>query len=426
MRENFQDKDTGISRQTLDMLNGDDPRLALAGDLFIASELKPYAAVLRGSADASPKLARAIFGYMSYLTANRKLKTPEHRERAIRKVLDFSANRETPAGATNTADPELDTVYDQFSRQKLHDAVGGHNAIRQIEAVWRARAAFDKSSDDVTVFLQTFTSAFDNTRDIDPTLFGVGNYDEMMTVAGALVVQSLYCPSLSSRMDIDDSGVRTSKVPDITKREEADEYVKTKVVEHYQQKLTQALKKKRDAEREERQLKLADRLIAADNIDEFTQLLESVDNSGKPLMLGREGLTWDMLNAALIDVACTVPIRLEKVWVVLLGRDKNEVPVWCQGNSLRADLSPYVPLYNDREAWETVKLTHKKYSLHMYRDAPNRHGHSNDLPSWWALGFSSLDAYQAADPVGAKKYIEIRLSQGRLWANPKYQKTITK
>ena len=47
-------------------------------------------------------------------------------------------------------------------------------------------------------------------------------------------------------------------------------------------------------------------------------------------------------------------------------------------------------------------------SLHIYRELPNRQGHSNEKPSYWSYGYDTLsDYFKALDENGINNYKEI-------------------
>jgi len=42
--------------------------------------------------------------------------------------------------------------------------------------------------------------------------------------------------------------------------------------------------------------------------------------------------------------------------------------------------------------WQEIVAYYKKHRKHKYRDyKENRHGHSNEKPSFWALGYQTLE-----------------------------------
>jgi len=102
------------------------------------------------------------------------------------------------------------------------------------------------------------------------------------------------------------------------------------------------------------------------------------------------------LRAQLLDVTVPVPDRLAKMRMLLLGRDTDGQPVWNRGNVLFADLAPFEAVFQklDAEAeWATIVSDYRSRYVHTYRasDKANRHSHWNGKPSYWALGYPTLD-----------------------------------
>ena len=52
-----------------------------------------------------------------------------------------------------------------------------------------------------------------------------------------------------------------------------------------------------------------------------------------------------------------------------------------------------------------MEIIKKCHCVHIYRDLPNRQGHSNEKPSYWACGFDTLSAYfKASDESQIQQY----------------------
>ncbi|PRP75420.1 hypothetical protein PROFUN_15760, partial [Planoprotostelium fungivorum] len=418
--ETFQQKDMGLKREVIDLLNGNDPRVAMAGDLFIASDLKPHAAVLRGTVNRSSKLARAVVGYNMYLSCGRRFSTPEERAAEIARLLQFSEANETSAGAPNTVDPDVEKVWDTYDGAFLAGQIGVDH-LNTLRCVWAVRVAYEKTGGQAEAFLNEFKYQAEEMQNL--SILSVNDQHEMKCVLSALYIQALRSPNLASRISVDEAtGSREYKLPDVTNVGEAEAYIRGVVREHYAAKLSQKLKAKREAERQALIDILEKELIAASTGEEFVKLLHSVDGQNKPLFPLREGQLWQNVTAAMLDTGREVPVRTDKLWVLILGRNMQGKPVWCQGNTLRADLKPYMRVFEQMKKenkWEALREIHKKYSLHIYRShGKNRHGHSNEFPSWWARGYATLDAFQKAEPEEAERYIQERLKAGHLWANP--------
>jgi hypothetical protein len=90
--------------------------------------------------------------------------------------------------------------------------------------------------------------------------------------------------------------------------------------------------------------------------------------------------------------------RFEKLSVLILGidpRSPNKDPVWNNGNVLLGTgFSPFIKIFTEAgkvAEWDALLQEYRSRGLHIYRDAPNRHGHSNVRPSYWAMGFQTIE-----------------------------------
>ncbi len=108
---------------------------------------------------------------------------------------------------------------------------------------------------------------------------------------------------------------------------------------------------------------------------------------------------FDAVLQALLNAAATMPCAVDKLWIVLLGRRRGGDVVWANGNPYAGK---YAPIHKVFEALDPSGVLWAEFHLvksahrHCYRAKTTAKGHSNDKPSYWALGFQTIDAYQAA------------------------------
>ena len=77
--------------------------------------------------------------------------------------------------------------------------------------------------------------------------------------------------------------------------------------------------------------------------------------------------------------------------------------IWNESKSLRS-LKNYYPLKNvlTKLEWDEIMKELKNRGLHIYREEPNRQGHSNDLPSYWGLGFNTV--FEMKENISEEEY----------------------
>ena len=104
--------------------------------------------------------------------------------------------------------------------------------------------------------------------------------------------------------------------------------------------------------------------------------------------------------------------RQMKLWTFIVGRDfnNNDTLLWNEGHMLR--LSPKILQslqgFFDAEHWAKLMDLKKECRKHTYRQGDrNRHGFSNTCPSYWALGFQTIDEMKALlSEAEWKAYVE--------------------
>ena len=118
------------------------------------------------------------------------------------------------------------------------------------------------------------------------------------------------------------------------------------------------------------------------------------------IILTSSSLGYRELYKALIDKQQHCPLRFKKLAIFLLGRYYDEI-VWNEGRVLRllpSEIAPIAELFisaSKSSWWDTLAKT-LSTAHHVYRDFENRHSHSNAKPSYWALGYPTLEDMVAA------------------------------
>jgi len=158
---------------------------------------------------------------------------------------------------------------------------------------------------------------------------------------------------------------------------------------------------------------LIDQLIQAEDLDQFTSLLECGHERGPvKVAIDHESCAgFVKLHEQLMDLTRRVPVRAAKLYTVYSGTcpSTNEA-VFNGGNLYRTDWEPLRALLaglGEAGVWDRLQ-NELKTRGHCYRggsDQANRHGHSNDLPSYYAFGCLSLESYhQMVDERTWEKY----------------------
>ena len=149
----------------------------------------------------------------------------------------------------------------------------------------------------------------------------------------------------------------------------------------------------RSKETQEKKLTRMWNLVAlqkAESVDVFLHLLKTGSFTPHDI---------DVLPVLMVPADNCVD-RQTKLWTFIVGRDfhNHGAILWNEGHMLR--LSPKVlqSLQEcfDAEHWAKLMDLKKECRKHMYRQGDrNRHGFSNNCPSYWALGFETIDEMKA-------------------------------
>jgi hypothetical protein len=117
-------------------------------------------------------------------------------------------------------------------------------------------------------------------------------------------------------------------------------------------------------------------------------------------------------------------VRAYALELLLLGRDTDAAAgvdgkhpiVWNNGNVLLgADMKSFAAAFHRANAYgrfDTIKTDYAQRNQHVYRAGkPNRHGHSNDKPSFWALSGGRwqclADMYKEVTPAEYAAYLAV-------------------
>ena len=87
------------------------------------------------------------------------------------------------------------------------------------------------------------------------------------------------------------------------------------------------------------------------------------------------------------------PLKIKKIIAFMTGTLDGE-KIWNKGEAYRPCFPEFKQYFNKigkKEVYDgIIKRCH---ALHIYRELPNRQGHSNEKPSYWAFGYDSLAEY---------------------------------
>ena len=167
------------------------------------------------------------------------------------------------------------------------------------------------------------------------------------------------------------------------------DYVKTFYKENYEERLDMQKK----TENEILENELVDKLEKSDNMEEYVKLIkEGIKKGVRTCKLdGISNSVFVKLKKHLIENGDDIPFINIKIAVIVTGHYKEE-KVFNNGNIYRGfeDFKDII-CKTDEPYWNKLYKYILKKRKHQYRELENRQGHSNDKPSYWALGYNSIE-----------------------------------
>ena len=190
-----------------------------------------------------------------------------------------------------------------------------------------------------------------------------------------------------------DTKLKKMKIIDLGIQENAENLVKNFIKSVFKEKYELDLKERAKKEKELIIADLVQQLVNSKDINTYNSLLKNGITKGvvsyKLTDHGSAGFM-DIINL-ISDASKDIPLRKLKIDILITGKDENGEIIWNESKSLRS-LKNYYPLKNvlTKLEWDDIMKQLTKRGLHIYRNTPNRQGHSNDLPSYWGLGFNTV------------------------------------
>ena len=216
------------------------------------------------------------------------------------------------------------------------------------------------------------------------------------------IVQSLIFNTNARRVDKKNN---VMLIIDCANRAKADDMVRAHVLRGYHADYMSRI----DEQRKKEHILISDILVGemvnAESIHEFTELFNNGIKKGDVCnkIENNSKLGYSKLRDALLDTSKKVVLRGEKIWILLFGRDINDNIVWNNGNISRISLNDIEKALEHEayDIWIKLKTIYMKTNIWVYRkdvcgsDFPNRHGHCNSKPSYWAYGYNSLSEFRS-------------------------------
>jgi len=381
-----------------------DPRPWFTGDLDVSNVLKCIAITLRWDAQPlPPALLRAMFQLDAYHQCRKQFKYHVEgdavgRKKALCEFLGLNLNKHfTPVKPLFEPEPETIAHYDTYDKtnvetwERLPAWIQSAHHFMALQRVCECLADHSLASktkkDGIKTINENFLSALCTQK--EHSVGSAFQVEHGSLFLAASYVISLLSTSESARVD---KAHRVALMDDPCTRADTRAFlrrvVRDLVVEDYEARL----KDKARQEAIARMKKLHEDLISATAFDAYVDLLQAIPS--------RSSDAFNTIHDTCLDLSLEIPLRGEKLWVLLTGRNAKGMPIWAQGNIMYGDLTTYKPVFEKlgkESLYRGVLKLKEKFGVYRYRDSTphNRHGHGNDFPSWWALGFPSIHDMRA-------------------------------
>jgi hypothetical protein len=358
----------------------DDPRPYLSGGDGVSSILKPIVVIiaaadcaqLRADPSSLCRAIRAIFHFGFYQAARHAYRDGG-REDAIKQLFGIDmdeSRRRSDVGAPFEPDGEFNGILPV-----------------DYEAAFASTLSWGPDLNDFMAYIRFGFGG----SPVAPDILG-----DLKVLGLGAVVEALLCEKEEDRIDVPN---RIAKGPTPGDLDSIIAYGNAYCAKVYHDDYNKRLAEKRTMEASLRLEHLVKNLGLVSDLATFISLLTGIPNRSAPGYKELQGL--------LMDLSTDVPLRDMKLFTIITGRDIHGDPVWADGNIFIGNFTPFVEIFKDLDPtgdmWQRINVLQKKYGVYRYsRSWSNRHGHGNDKPSYWALGYLSLEAFRVE--VSAEEY----------------------
>jgi hypothetical protein len=216
------------------------------------------------------------------------------------------------------------------------------------------------------------------------------------------IVEGFLYQSKQSRVDKDTT---ISLRPDLGVQSEGQGMCQEYILQRYSEDYEYRLKQMGGEEKKQLCDELVEKLLSTDSMPVFNELLGNGLQQGDIMFqianFNSQGCL--ELHEALLDQDRAVVKRSLKLQVFYTGEDLDQNSVWNGGNMYRTSttrLQQLLTSIGEEATWLQIQERYKSKVSHVYREHGkcrcNRHGHSNTLPSYFALGHDILFSFVGA------------------------------
>ena len=182
------------------------------------------------------------------------------------------------------------------------------------------------------------------------------------------------------------------KIIDTGKYDLSEKMVKDFVQKMYRQNYEERLNLQKKTEYDMLENELIDKMKSSD-IDEFVTLIKEGIKKGTTecKINSISSSSFVRLKNQIINNPNDFTLINKKIAIISTGMYKDE-KVFNNGNIYRSFMDfKEIVCKTDEDYWNKIYTYISKMRRHIYRALENRQGHSNDKPSYWALGYNTIE-----------------------------------
>ena len=341
-----------------------------------------------------PKILRALFQYETYLVCRKMIRTNETGDnKYINDYLEdlLGINYEkygtklVPIFETPPLKPEFcDTYY--MNEKKILEFYKKNYWINYVPFIAKYYEAFlESKNNDIKEIFKKIPEKNEENMKIFLEI------EDLRKFQMYCIVQSFL---FKEKIDRCDSDKKVMKIIDLKYTEDAEKMVKNYVRNRYSNNYAIETQKRNKEQIEILKNELVDKMIKTENIEEFKDLFINGITKG----IFNHKIT-DPTSKGVIDLKQKllseekIPLHYEKIKIFISGK-YNDEKIWNKGEAYRPCFFDFKQFFEKQGKTETFyELVKLSKSIHIYRKAPNRQGHSNEKPSYWSYGYDTLSEY---------------------------------
>ena len=341
-----------------------------------------------------PKILRALYQYETYLVCRKMIRNKDTGDNKyingyLGDLLGIDYDKHGTKLGQMFETPPLkidycDTYY--LNEQKILDFYDTNYWINYVPFIAEYYQAYiDSEKNDIKEVFKKIPEK--NEKNIEKLL----EIDNLRKFQMYCIVQSFLFKEKQDRSNTDK---KRMKIIDLVYTKQAEKMVKNYIKDQYSKDYALRSQKKNKEQIEELKNELVDKLINSQTLEEYKNLF--INGITKGIFTHKIS---DPSSKGLVDLKNRLlskekfPLKIKKIAVFMSGRIKDE-KVWNNGEAFRPcfpEFKEYFSKIGKSDLY--LEISRKCECVHIYRELPNRQGHSNKKPSYWAKGYETLSKY---------------------------------